>query len=333
MGNYCNGSIYCTGDKDTLQLLNVLTQRLDDCAAISKIDGDTDLLTHIFKEEYSSEGIFYEGGGFEGETLELYIRASRTTGVDYFQQMASGLGITIKWQYVDDYDGKEHTKTCKPKKDAPVWELRSEEELDATRASRPQQGSAYGGVNSGFLGSTETQGSYTYGSAGSLSRLNLGGGKVRDLVRHAEYTERSNHLQDITDSVGTTDRDEIDRLKESVYFHCFTAFSMAKNLRDAPSFLQRTRITADMYMAASDMDALAGLTLGTSLLELTTVASQIHAVFGVSAKEMKFNFIPRSSVDYATVKQLSDTIIHLALRVMPDYAVMMSGLPIPYGLW
>lgn len=317
MGNYCNGSIYCTGNKDTLQLLNVLTRRLDDCAAISEIDGDVDLLTHIFKEEYSSEGIFYEGGGFDGDALELYIRASRTDGVDYFQAMASGLGIIIKWQYVDDYDDKQHTKTCKPKRGAPIWEMWTEKELDAFMQGSEKPFSTFreSPADNWSFGASPGAGSYTFGAQNVLTRMSLTGGQVARAVDEHEQKGR------------------VDQLRESIYFHCFMAHTLATRMCGTPSLLQKTRITADVYMAAVEANELAGLVLKTSLLNVSTTVARIRVVFEVDAEDMKFNFVPRSFVEYAVVKYISDTLIQLAPKLMPEYAVAMAGIALPYGLW
>ena len=317
MGNYCNGSIYCTGPSEVLQQLYVLTQRLDDCVAISRIDGDSDLLSHIFKQDYMGEGIFYEGGGFEGVTLELYIRASRTNGHDYFQAMASGLGITIKWQYVDDYDDNQHTKMCKPKKGAPIWEMWTEEELDAFMQGSEKPPSTFRESSAGnwSFGASPGAGSYTFGAQNVLIRMSLTGSQVARAVDEHEQEGR------------------VDQLRESIYFHCFMAHTLATRMCGTPSLLQKTRITADIYMAAVEASELAGLVLKTSLLDVSTTASRIRVVFEVDAEDMKFNFVPKSFVEYAVIKHISDTLIQFAPKLMPDYAVAMAGLPLPYGLW
>lgn len=139
MGNYCEGTARLIGDKDTLNLIHVLCQRLDECASISGFDGDEDWLPHIFTEEVSEDGIFYEGGGFDKQDLELYIRASRTTGDEFFADMAQGLGITVKWVYTNEYDNKEYSREYTPR-GTPIrpWVLRTEESLD--KAAEEEEG-------------------------------------------------------------------------------------------------------------------------------------------------------------------------------------------------
>lgn len=61
MGNYCSGTVIIKGDRNTLTLMNVLLNRLEDCAAVSGFDGDEEWLPHIFTEEVTSEGVFCEG--------------------------------------------------------------------------------------------------------------------------------------------------------------------------------------------------------------------------------------------------------------------------------
>ena len=129
MANYCNGTATLSGAKDTLDRIETLISRLDDCAAISGFDGDADWLPHIFKEEYCGEGIFCEGCWRNGDKLDIYIRAKSTDGEDFFRQMATGLAVAIEWDYVSDYDDEKYHATCLPGQ-GPAWELRSEAEID-----------------------------------------------------------------------------------------------------------------------------------------------------------------------------------------------------------
>lgn len=131
MANYCYGIITVTGESEEVKQLYALLERLDDCAEASGFDAAEDWLGHIFKEEYIIQGIFVEGCWMKGQELQVQIRAKNTYGHEYFQAMASGLEITIKWEYDDEDGGKHRKKTFKPKTGAPKWELRTEGELDA----------------------------------------------------------------------------------------------------------------------------------------------------------------------------------------------------------
>lgn len=133
MGNYCSGTVTIKGDHNTLTLMNVLLNRLGDCASVSGFDGDEEWLPHIFTEEVTSEGVFCEGCRSNSPTeLEVYIRVSRGDGEDFFKDMARNMCMEILWDYVDDYDNKEHQCHYMPdqKCTTPNWTLRSEESLD-----------------------------------------------------------------------------------------------------------------------------------------------------------------------------------------------------------
>lgn len=125
MANYCDGTATLSGPKDTLDRIESLVSRLDDCAMASGFDGDMDWLVHIFEKEYSGEGIFCEGCWRNGDRLEMQIRAKSTDGEDFFRQMATGLDISIEWDYVSDYDGKAYHAAFGPGR-GPAWELRPE---------------------------------------------------------------------------------------------------------------------------------------------------------------------------------------------------------------
>ena len=315
MGNYCNGSIYCTGPKDILQQLYVLTQRLDDCVAISEVRGDSDLLSYIFKEDYRGEGIFYEGGSFENNTLELYIRAHRTNGHDYFQAMASGLGITIKWQYVSDADDREYTLLCKPVAGAPRWEMRTEEELDAPRDGLSES------HNQSFSSHRQT-------ASPSFSANSSAYKKSRPIDQMSFLDPQAS-----TEPPPANQDERIAELREAIYFHCSMAHMLAMQTSGIASPLQRTRITADLYMAAVKIKELASLTSKTVSSDFLAAIEQIYSVFGVSAGELQFNFAAKRYVDYSDIKRLSDMIIHFSLELMPEYAIMMVKLKLSYWLW
>lgn len=273
------------------------------------------MLSHIFKEDYRGEGIFYEGGSFENNTLELYIRASRTNGHDYFQDMASGLGITIKWQYVSDFDDREHTFLCKPVAGAPRWEMRTEEELDAPRDGRSES-------HSQFFSSHRQTASPSF-SANSLAyRKSRPIGQMSFLDPQTS-TEPSPANQD----------ERIAELREAIYFHCFMAHILVTQASEIALPLRMTRITADLYMAAVKVKELAMLTSKTVSSDFLAAIEQIHSVFGVSAKDLRFDSVTKRYVDYADIKHLSDMIIHFSLELMPEYTTVMTGLKLSYWLW
>lgn len=133
MGNYCSGTVIIKGDHNTLSLMNVLLNRLEDCAAVSGFDGDEEWLPHIFTEEITSEGVFCEGCRSNSPTeLEVYIRVSRGTGEDFFRDLALNMCMEVIWDYVSDYDNKEYRCHYMPdrKRTTPDWTLRSEESLN-----------------------------------------------------------------------------------------------------------------------------------------------------------------------------------------------------------
>ena len=131
MGNYCNGTLYCTGDKDKLTQLHTLLERLPELSQETGFSGDSEWMGHVLTKEVMPDGLFYEGGGWEGDTLQIYARASRSNGEDSVQGLADATNSTIKWVYVDDSDRREHTFIGAPKGDS-RWVLRqiTEESAD-----------------------------------------------------------------------------------------------------------------------------------------------------------------------------------------------------------
>lgn len=114
MGNYCSGTLYCTGDKQKLNQFLSLLENLYELSATTGFDGDSEWMGHVLTEEVMPEGLFYEGGGWEGDTLEVYMRVSRSDGSESIQGLADATNSNIKWAYVDDSDEREHSLSAKP---------------------------------------------------------------------------------------------------------------------------------------------------------------------------------------------------------------------------
>lgn len=111
MGWYYDGSITVKGEEATLSTISNLLENLSECSAVSGFSGDTDWLQHIFDKQYTKDGIFYEGHAYVNGRLEVYIRASRTDGEDFFREMAEQLGVCITWDCVSEEDNKHHVNT------------------------------------------------------------------------------------------------------------------------------------------------------------------------------------------------------------------------------
>lgn len=148
MGNYCSGTAILRGKKDTIDRIALLCDNLYELSKVSGFDGDDDWLIHIFTKEISGEGIFYEGHHRLDDGMELYIRAARTDGEEFFEEMAKQLGIEIMWEYVSDFDDKQHTylynadcKACIGK-----WELSTLEDEDEDDYDEDTPELSYGGV-------------------------------------------------------------------------------------------------------------------------------------------------------------------------------------------
>lgn len=333
MGNYCNGTATCVGPRETLDKVFVLAERLDDCASASGFDADPDWLGHIFREEYSSLGVFYEGGWFDGDDLNLEIRVSRSNGCDFFQGMASSLGITIKWVYVDDYDGREHKKTLKPKKLDTPWELRAEEELDddgsvgnipASVVDVQQAREASPQPRPCFSAQSFSSGSYAYGSPSGVGRMNLlqmggsPGGREQDRK---------------TQQVAT--------MQDDIYFHCLAASTLTNRLHGEVTVQQRSRICADIYIAAEELLEVANAIFTTAqqieassdLSQLTDIRMALRAAFVVDASALKYSAVVGEDVRYETVYRAHQLICSLAMLAMPQHAVALMGLPLPLALW
>lgn len=388
MGNYCNGTITVSGPKETLDLLYALTERLDDCASVSRFDADADFLLHIFKEEYSTQGIFYEGGGMNDDgTLELYIRASRTDGRDFFQDMASGIGCTIKWVYVDDYDGREHRKTCKPKKDAPVWEFRTLEELDPdwddARATDDASSSkvdtwpgtswgnkpaSSGGFHSSFdgkhhIGGGSFQpdgtallgdgGSYVY-QPGGVGRMNLlGQGAGTTAAGFVPFgakgpTPANSGREPIEAVLGRSAGTSGDKSSElskdlgaEVYQHCLFASILGERLHGVPNTMQRSRIVADIYIAADAMLRLTDAAFSTgqkmaNAQDIGTLSRHLNTLRGwlvVPASILPYSVKVPETVDYEAVWETYSCIQRLLAIAAPNYASALVGLILPRNLW
>lgn len=328
MGNYCNGTATLTGDRDTLDLIYVLAQRLDDCAEVSKFDADTDWLQHIFKEEYSQDGIFYEGGEKNQDgSLELDIRASRTDGHEFFQGMASGLNLTIRWVYISDYDGREHKKTFKPKKGSLVWELRSEDELD-NAIEGSLKADAQVSVGYDFLGTSyDSSGMSGLGrhlaSGSSIGYMNLFGRSAVD---------GNNAKQTLTAH---------DDLAQEIYQHCLFAFILATRLHDNLNLIQRSRIAADIYIAAEATLRLVNHTFSTKqhiekaedIQFLAEYVDTMRRWFATPSTTLHYVAKIRENDPYDVVYGAYDYIKALLSAAMPNYAVQLAGLPLPEYLW
>ncbi len=367
MGNYCNGTITCKGPHDLLDLLNVLTNRLDDCAGVSGFDADEDYLMHIFKEEYSTQGIFYEGGDFEGDDLQMYIRAARTTGEEYFSAMASGLGITIKWAYTSDMDYSHHTKTFKPKKNAPKWELRTEEELDAEYATdmfgvgplEPDVGSQgssvfrIGGFSPGGFESLarklaqEPQGSYVYGSGdhipGSHTDTRLGAMiSSMDLEQANRYASREYVAQesDTSSEDGSVDKGP-DSLRDSIYFHCLAASTLAREFQGESDLYPRSRLCADVAIAAAEMQEYIRVAASPTVQQahaedfrtLGRYVGLLESAFEVSVFDLKCTSVLHKEVSYAIFMSTFRLVQYMASYANPDFGLQLAALRIPPPLW
>lgn len=124
MGNYCAGTMYCTGDTAKLTQLYSLLEDLTGLSKRTGFEGDGEWMGHVLTEDVMPEGLFYEGSSWAGETLEVYMRTLNTDGATSVQGLANATNSTIKWEYVSDSDGREHKCTLKPKA-KPAWKLRS----------------------------------------------------------------------------------------------------------------------------------------------------------------------------------------------------------------
>ncbi len=131
MASYSEGTMTLSGDRDILDLVYVLCERIEDCADISDYDGDTDWIGHILKQPELDEGIFVEGCYKEGNNVVIQFRGMSTDGKNFAQEMSTGLGLTVKIEGSSDWDDKPYRCTCHPKKKGTPWILRTEDELDA----------------------------------------------------------------------------------------------------------------------------------------------------------------------------------------------------------
>lgn len=139
MANYCNGTILVIGDIDTLNQMSSLLNLLTTCSRVSGFNADNDWMPHIFTTEVTEDGIFYEGHTLLNGSLEVYVRAARTDGKQFFKTMAEQLGVELVWTYVSDFDGKEHTFTYNrgQAKCLGEWKLRTLDVINATSAPTP----------------------------------------------------------------------------------------------------------------------------------------------------------------------------------------------------
>lgn len=239
MGNYCNGTATLRGDRNTLELIHVLAGRLYDCAAVSGFDSDEDWLPHIFTEEVTDEGIFYEGGGFNKGELELYIRVSRSTGCDFFEAMATGLNLNVTWCYVSDYDDKEYVFEYAPHPERKIipWKLRTEESLDGDDEDEDDTGDA--GQQpytpqpfSSGLRQPYTPQPFSYG----LRQCDLAGS-----------------AQGIRPNLSTQKNVIVDT-GNTIYTHCLMASTLAAGFRYGnPPAEVVARVAADLYLAGSTL--------------------------------------------------------------------------------
>ena len=133
MGYYCKGTATVEGSKEIIVKLSGALDLLDGgrLATITGYAADEDWLPHIFKGgEKTQQGIFSEGYDTISDTsLDLYIRASRCTGVDFFKKMSEKLGVVINWEYLSELDSKVHTHKFVPTTEISEWELYSHKDM------------------------------------------------------------------------------------------------------------------------------------------------------------------------------------------------------------
>lgn len=312
MGNYCNGTATLRGDRDTLELIHVLAGRLYDCAAVSDFDADEDWLPHIFAEEVTGEGIFYEGGGFNKGELELYIRVSRSTGCDFFEALATGLNLNVTWCYVSDYDEKEYVFEYAPHPEYKVapWKLRTEESLDGDDEDE------------------DTSGGYDSGRQPYTPQPFSPGLRQCDLAGSA--TGMRPNL--------STQKNVIMDTGNIIYTHCLMASTLAAGFRYGnPPAEVVARVAADLYMAGSTLVHLINSEHLVVLIqneqkfdELRGRCGAMQDYFNSNASDITVSTKVHPAVSGRELSELLSTITYVFVNQLKTHpcAVGMSGLHI-----
>lgn len=338
MGNYCNGTATLKGNCDTLELLSVLVERLDDCVGVSGFDGDEDWLMHVFKQEYSTEGIFYEGSFFEKSNLVLQIRACRTTGDDFFRQMATGLQVEILWDYVSDDTGKEYKRTFKPVKDGIPWKLRTEEELDG---DEPDEGPP---VDARVFASQPPWSPPSGGSyAPAASFLARGMGvRTSEIVPEKQayqfQSANSSKMMSLERGQASTPKPDVSAKPFECYNHCLMATRLANAFVSGEiPMLVKSRVAADIFIA---IDALLTYDRVTKTeqerqvyfalySELVDIMREFTNGFKCTASALAYSRVLDNWFDMSLCRKALSYITDISKFVIPDYYVGLAGMGLP----